>query len=388
MEDRFNKEKSLELKGVAIIFMFWLHLYGHDNLIQNGNYYTELWGGVTQFLLTLSSICVPIFIFIAGYGFAIKQGSEKSLLKTIGGLYKKIWLVALFFFPLALFLGKLDFKITELGLNLSGFYFSYCGEWWFVSLYVLLEVYARVLEKTKVLNNLKLVALISGLLMIAGYGMKVLIPTAEKINTLEWIPYTFLIKKPIFISGYICKKLDVFNRPAVAKFGILGFIAWAFMFSNIPQSFFLPIVVPCFIAAFCCVPITGIMKKGLLLLGKNSTYMWLTHSWLIYKFLQPVIFSMHDVVANLIVLVITDLPVAFCDILLTKELYPVKIVFSELISACFKAPSSNSNLFPFPMVIPILASILLFLSVIPVIHEAFRNTSFVLDSPASLTTSL
>lgn len=42
MEDRFNREKSLELKGVAIIFMFWLHLYGHDNLIQNGNYYTKL----------------------------------------------------------------------------------------------------------------------------------------------------------------------------------------------------------------------------------------------------------------------------------------------------------------------------------------------------------
>ena len=184
--------------------------------------------------------------------------------------------------------------------------------WWFVSLYVLLEVYARVLEKTKVLNNLKRLALLSGVLMIAGYGMKVLIPTAEKINTLEWIPYTFLIKQPIFISGYICKKLDVFNRPAVAKFGMFGFIAWAFMFSNIPQSFFLPIVVPCFIAAFCCVPITGIMKRGLLLLGKNSTYMWLTHSWLIYKFLQPVIFSMHDVVANLIVLVIIDLPLAFC----------------------------------------------------------------------------
>ena len=45
MEDRFNKEKSLELKGAAIIFMFWLHLSGHDNLIQHGNYYTELWGG-------------------------------------------------------------------------------------------------------------------------------------------------------------------------------------------------------------------------------------------------------------------------------------------------------------------------------------------------------
>lgn len=278
------------------------------------------WGGVTQFLLTLSSICVPIFIFIAGYGFAIKQHSEKSLLKTIGGLYKKIWLVALFFFPLAFCLGKIDFRIAELGLNLSGFYFSYCGEWWFVSLYVLLEIYARVLEKTKILNNLKLLASISGLLMIAGYGMKVLIPTAEEINTLEWIPYTFLIKQPIFISGYICKKLDVFHEPFVVKFGMFGFIAWAFMFSNIPQSFFLPIVVPCFIAAFCCVPITGIMKRGLLLLGKNSTYMWLTHSWLIYKFMQPIVFALHDVVVNLIVLIIIDLPIAYLFKLLENKM--------------------------------------------------------------------
>ena len=48
----------------------------------------------------------------------------------------------------------MDFKITELGLNLSGFYFSYCGEWWFVSLYVLLEIYARILEKTKVASGI------------------------------------------------------------------------------------------------------------------------------------------------------------------------------------------------------------------------------------------
>lgn len=51
MSDRFNKEKSVQLKGVAIIFMFWLHLYGHDNLIQNGNYYTEFFeGGQNSFL--------------------------------------------------------------------------------------------------------------------------------------------------------------------------------------------------------------------------------------------------------------------------------------------------------------------------------------------------
>lgn len=137
-------------------------------------------GGVTQFLLTLSSICVPIFIFIAGYGFAIKQGSEKSLLKTIGGLYKKIWLIALFFFPLALFLGKLDFKITELGLNLSGFYFSYCGEWWFVSLYVLLEVYAASFGKDEGLEQFETGSIDFRINCDCWIGMKVLIPTQKK----------------------------------------------------------------------------------------------------------------------------------------------------------------------------------------------------------------
>ena len=33
MEDRFNKEKSLELKGVAIIFMFWLHFFIAPNYV-------------------------------------------------------------------------------------------------------------------------------------------------------------------------------------------------------------------------------------------------------------------------------------------------------------------------------------------------------------------
>ena len=309
--DRFNKEKSVQLKGVAI-FMFWLHLYGHDNLIQNGNYYTELWGGVTQFLLTLSSICVPIFIFIAGYGYAIKENNPKPLFQTIWNLYKKVWLVLIIFFPLALYFGKLRFNAGEFLLNLSGFYFTYCGEWWFVCLYVLLEIYARVLKCTGIIDNKKLLVLISGALMISGYAMKVIIPTAEKINTIEWIPYTFLIKQPIFISGYICKKLEIFNKPLVKRFGIVGIFTWGLIFSNIPQSFYLPIIIPCFIAAFCCMPINGSVGKGLFFLGKNSTYMWLTHSWLIYKFMQSIIYGLHDIIANLCVLLVIDFMISYC----------------------------------------------------------------------------
>lgn len=40
-------------------------------------------------------------------------------------------------------------------------------------------------------------------------------------------------------------------------------------------------------------------------------YMWMTHRWLIYKFLQPVVYGLHDVVANLIVLLLVDFIVAY-----------------------------------------------------------------------------
>lgn len=242
-------------------------------------------GGVTKFLLTLFHICVPIFIFIAGYGAAIKQTTPKSLMKKIGTLYKKIWIVAIVFFPLAFCFGKLEFHVGELLLNLSGFYYTYCGEWWFVGLYILLEIYIVVLEKRKITESTTALVFLSEVLMIVGYALQMIIPSVTNLNTIQWIPYTFLIKQPIFISGYICSKKNVFNKSIVKRIGIVGMTAWAFLFTDIPESFYMPFVVPCIVAAFCCIPTNETIKKSLLILGKNSTYMWLTHSWLIYKFI-------------------------------------------------------------------------------------------------------
>ena len=229
----------------------------------------------------------------------------------ICSLYKKIWIVAIVFFPLAFSLGKLELHVGELLLNLSGFYYSYCGEWWFIGLYVLLEIYIYILEKIGISNNIKTLVVLSGCLMVAGYALKVINPSVTKINTVQWIPYTFLIKQPIFMSGYICNKKGVFNKTNVKKYGIFGIVTWGFLFVDIPESFYMPFVVPCFVAAFCCIPLCKVINKFLLLIGKNSTYMWLTHSWLIYKFLQPVIYGLHDVVANLIVLLVLDFVVAY-----------------------------------------------------------------------------
>ena len=269
-------------------------------------------GGVTELLLRLFHICVPIFLFIAGYGAGIKRISTKTLITKIGMIYKKIWIVAIVFFPIAFYLGKIEFYIGEMLLNLSGFYFTYCGEWWFVSLYILLEIYICILERTGIVNDVKALVILSGMLMVVGYALRIVMPSVTRLNTIQWIPYTFLIKQPIFISGYICSKVKLFNKPRVIKYGMIGFFAWGFLFIDIiPESFYMPFVVPCLVAAFCCIPFNKNVSKVLMLLGKNSTYMWLTHSWLIYRFMQPIVYGLHEVIANLIVLLIIDLAVAY-----------------------------------------------------------------------------
>lgn len=184
----------------------------------------------------------------------------------------------------------------------------------------MLEIYIDVLEKRKITENTTALVLLSGTLMIVGYALQIIVPSVTKLNTIQWIPYTFLIKQPIFVSGYICSKKNIFNNPIAKKIGIVGMIAWVFLFINIPESFYMPFVVPCIVAAFCCIPINETIKKCLLILGKNSTYMWLIHSWLIYKFMQAVIYGLHDVVANLVVLLIVDLAIAYAFFRVEKNI--------------------------------------------------------------------
>lgn len=90
-----EKKKSIELKGVALLFMFWLHLNGHDNLLLVGNYYTSLLFGnnliAIRVIMKFVHICVPIFIFISGYAFYINiENGRFSIKKTLFNLKKNM----------------------------------------------------------------------------------------------------------------------------------------------------------------------------------------------------------------------------------------------------------------------------------------------------------
>ena len=115
------------------------------------------------------------------------------------------------------------------------------------------------------------------------------------------------------MSGLICHKENIFDKMRDGKMLIiliLFLLSWLLVFTDIPQSLFWPLATIGFTYFFCVIPFPTIIQKVNYLLGKYSTIMWLTHSFLIYKLIQSVIYYFHYSVLNLFVLIIVDLPLS------------------------------------------------------------------------------
>ena len=193
----FDRSKSVKLKGIAILFMFWIHLYCHDELLQNGIYYLSIFKGydhtIIKIVLGFCSICVPLYIFMAGYAYGTRILTKPpKLWPIVKKMYTKYWIVFLVFIPLCFATGVIQFDLLECIKNLTGFYYTYCGEWWFFSLYIELEVVAYLIHKLKGWYvDVRIIIFISFSLMCLGYAMKLVKPTVTVGNTPINLLYTF-----------------------------------------------------------------------------------------------------------------------------------------------------------------------------------------------------
>jgi len=325
----FDKEKSKQLKGIAILFMFWIHLYCHDDKLHSGIYYLSVFTGDNlwpiKFILKICSVCVPLFIFMAGYAYGVNLEEKKSIRvwPVIKKLYTKYWLVFVVFVPICIASGAIEFNFVECLKNYSGFFYSYCGEWWFFSLYIELETVSFIIYKLGGWKkDIRPVIIVSLFLMCVGYGLKVVVPTVTNGNTILNQVYTFLIKQPIYISGFVFAKGHLFEKldEKIKKLWPFLLVGWVFEFTNIPESFYLPLVIPGIVCAFCHVRMGKRTGKILSFLGNQSTYMWLTHSLLIYKLLQPVVYGLHYSILNYCILLAIDIPIAIILLWIEKSI--------------------------------------------------------------------
>jgi hypothetical protein len=145
-----TKEETLQLKGIAILMMLFLHLFNTTANVEQCQTYIYFWNGkpLVLALSRVAAFCVPIYIFLSGYGLAITYKQNQRIMRSwnrIFNLYINYWIVFLLFIPLACFIRPQNYpgNLTEFICNFIALDCSYNREWWFFLPYVLLVISSK-----------------------------------------------------------------------------------------------------------------------------------------------------------------------------------------------------------------------------------------------------
>lgn len=241
----FNKENSTQVKGVAILCMIAFHLFGFPERIPNEA--VSPWFGTP--LTKALQICVPIYLFMAGYGLQCIATKDiitwRGVFQRLHKLYIYYWWIAIPSIILGILLGYYNFDTKEIINSLMGLTSSYNGEWWFFSLYVELLLLFYFISRIKFEWKGYLLFIVI-VLFVTRVSNKIL-PLDNNIIYQHHLKM-ILIDINIFMMGCFFSKFDVFSKLHDK---------YAFLFDNYIVSPLL-ITFPLFVRAYG--PIIGITE--------------------------------------------------------------------------------------------------------------------------------
>lgn len=295
-----SKDNSLEIKGIAILCMVFYHLFGFPERIPAENISQWMGNPITKAF----QICVPIYLFMAGYGLqctAIKKKiiTLNDIWKRLKKLYLFLWWIAIPFILIGIIIHYYSiFPLDNLILNLIGMKSSFNEEWWFYYLYVELLFAFYFISKLNVKRSAYIFIMLF-MLITTRYFNSIL--PHENILVLRHIKM-ILINLNIFMLGCFFAKYDVFKDMSVFCNGILNknYIWPILLIFPILVRAYLPmigitelIMVPIFIYGIvnlCKTAGGGIFS----FFGKHSMNLWLIHSFFIYYYLKHITYITHN----------------------------------------------------------------------------------------------
>ena len=292
--DRFlSVNDTIAMKAIAILFMLMHHLWTFPDRIAGGPLENIL--HFSNFPLTVhigvfGKICVSIFFFLGGYGLYKKYfGKRYNLAERLKKLYFAYWKIFVIFVPIGfiffsnqnaycpdagVYAAFSQFSIKEFLLNVTGIESTYNKEWWFLINYaialVLFPLIRKIVDRFSVGVNISIVVLVTILLT-------------------DIFPYA-----ACFWMGAIVAKHSLFDK--LSKFipqnkgwsTIIDISVWLFVIvlrqkitGDQLDILFVPLIT---IASIDFVSRLNFLKKCLTPLGKQSTNMWLIHTFFCYYF--------------------------------------------------------------------------------------------------------
>lgn len=321
-----SRQNSLQIKGVAILCMIAFHLYGFPERLPDG---VNIWWMGTPMIKALQ-ICVPIYLFMSGYGLqcnSLEHGiSWKKIVSKIKKIYILYWKVILPFVVCGIFIGyyHIDSRsgAENLLFNVLGVKSTYNGEWWFFSLYIELLVLFFIISRINV--SLKCYICVMIITLILCRVMNKVFPFDEYAIIGRHLKM-IIINVNIFMMGCFFSKYDIYGRidKNVGQYGKNKFfLSFVFILFPIIVRAYVPligitelVIVPMFALGVVYLCRVKYIAKVLSFMGKHSMNLWLIHSFFIYYYLNGITFLVNSAVYMLSVVMVLSLG---CSLILKK----------------------------------------------------------------------
>ncbi len=323
-----TKQQSTILKGTAILMMLFLHLFNHLPYVRNCQPILYLQGDPLVYLLTkFTAICVPMYLFLSGYGlYIISADSKRTLtfktgIKRIFLLYINFWIILLIFIPIGIWLVPGIYPGTWINIisNITAWNTSYNGEWWFLFPYIVLVFTAgRSIKLVKKYNLGKLLVGLLGLYILT-YFMIYFNRVFLYEHQFAYMPLLCLNLAPVFLFGALFAKEAVFEKVRL-KTDLLkskNAILISAIFLLIAIRMLLPVAIfniffaIAFMLLFSQLNLSIYISRFLIFMGEHSTNMWLTHTFFCYYFFKEFIYSFRYPVIIYVVLITVSVLASF-----------------------------------------------------------------------------
>lgn len=342
-KNKFQKEHTLAVKGVAILLMLWHHLFTFPDRIVAGSYHSyfsfrdntiEFWIGHFGYL------CVAIFMIMSGYstyiGLTKNNNTQEFISNKCMKLFKCYWLVFIIFIPLGYLMGiRNNYSIYELINNFFCLSYSYNGEWWFASTFLLFTILSPYISKIVgtstdniLLDFSKIISLKLCIQYILPCFIEYQIFDNFRSSTYFNLFYLSAQHLPEFLIGMLCSKYNLFeklnawldNRFSYSIRLVFGIIVvyciFLYRFSIGSSIDYLFGVLVIWLFSYFIMQYMH-LKKVFIFFGRKSTFMWLTHTFFCYYYFQRYIYFINNPIFIFIELILISL---FTAIVLEKIL--------------------------------------------------------------------
>ena len=335
-----TKSDTRQLKGLAILMMLWLHLFSNEETAGHLSYWLSYINGLplAYSLTRLASCCVPIYIFLGGYGLAATYQTAPAHQLHVGrrtlALMANFWLIFLIFIPIGFVVNPERYPGDALTfvLNATAIIYSYNGAWWFLLPYILLTLTAPYFisrsQRSSRSQDVLMIAVLA-FVNVGVYMLKSALPLSDTWpfpGVLPLLHYVSMLL--LFILGILAVKyqgewrlkcgerLTAYRKLAALCLVVLCLLKMLLGSSSLLNVPFVLLLIPLLLA----LKWPGWLHRMLEFLGLHSTNMWLIHYFFYYMW-GDLIYTLRYPVLIFAVLTLASLG---CSLLLRPLFEPLR----------------------------------------------------------------